>query len=203
MAVIGCRLAKTKGERIMVENTPFKLTNCTVVSLAKKEGINKKTNRPWVLFKFKVDHPKAQGKEFAKFADISKPETWPYEGAKITSMEGTITQSGEYTNYEVSKILYDQTSKPPPAEENPFGEAPSPASSEAPRNSMMPSEGIGKECSVCTSYAMELAKAMIANGFNGSQIDESLGLICDAVGTQGFHLYLHLKAYMEKERAIK
>ena len=186
----------------MAKGTPFTITNCNIISLDKEEKIGK-GNKPYLLFLFKVDHPKAQGKEFAKFCFTSKPDDWPRVG-KIISMTGQMEESGQYTNYTVSKILYDQTSKPPPAEEDPFGEEPAKqldAPSKAP--STMFSEGIGKECSVCTSYAMELAKAMIANGFNGSQVDESLPMMCDAVGTQGFHLYLHLKAYMEKERAIK
>lgn len=178
----------------------YTLTNFGIERLEKAEGISEKG--PWVRFKFYITNPKSKGNQFTYFAGVTKPESWPHDGVKVASMTFTITEDGKYAgDCNVKKIIYDQTSKPPPAEEDPFAEAPSQASSAAP--STMPNEGIGKECSVCTSYAMELAKAMIANGFNGDQVQESLPLMCDAVGTQGFHLYLHLKAYMEKERAIK
>ena len=185
----------------MAEEKKYTLKDFTIRDLSKADGISEKTNKPWIRFKFKTTDAQAKDSEFTYFpyGGLNTPETWPYDGAKVSSMAFTITKEGQYAgDCNVKKIEFEIGSKPPPVEENPFGEtAPSPALSQA------PSESIGKGCSVCTSYAMELAKAMIANGFNGAQVEESLPLICDAVGTQGFHLYLHLKAYMEKERAVK
>ena len=179
------------------------LKDFTIRNVQKADGIKEETGKPWLRFKFKTTDPQAKDREFTYFpyGGLTHPEKWPYDEAKVASMTFTITEEGKYAgDCNVKTLTFDPTSKPPPAEDDIFGEAPSGAPSET---SFPTEQGIGKECSVCTSYAMELAKAMIANGFNGDQVKESLPLVCDAVGTQGFHLYLHLKAYMEKERAVK
>lgn len=138
----------------MAEGTPFTITNCNIISLDKEEKIGK-GNKPYLLFKFKVDHPKAQGKEFAKFCFTSKPDDWPRVG-KIISMTGKMEESGQYTNYTVKEIVYDQTSKSPPAEEDPFGEVPSEASN---KTSSYP---ITKEQGICLSYYKDLMIARLA-----------------------------------------
>lgn len=148
----------------MAEGTPFTITNCNIISLDKETKIGK-NNKPYLLFKFNVDHPQAQDKEFAKFSFTSKPDDWPRVG-KIISMTGKMEESGQYTNYTVDKITYDPASKPPPAEEDIFGEEPSKAPSETipsktetiPRNN----ETITKEQSVCTSYVKDTAIARLA-----------------------------------------
>ena len=138
----------------MAEGTPFTITNCNIVSLDKESKIGK-GNKPYLLFKFTVDHPKAQGKEFAKFCFTSKPDDWPRVG-KIVSMTGKMEESGQYTNYTVSNITYDLASKPPPAEESPFGKAASPAPTVA------LSQEITKDQGVCISYVKDLMVARLA-----------------------------------------
>ena len=196
------------------EQKKYTLKDFTIRDVQKADGIKESTGKPWLRFKFKTTDLQAKDREFTYFPyqGLTHPEKWPYDGVKVTAMTFTITEEGKYAgDCTVKTLTLDPASQPPPAEEDPFapsGEMPSEAPSPAPGitpvyTPTLSEQGIGKECSVCTSYAMELAKAMIANGFNGDQVKESLGLVCDVVGTQGFHLYLHLKAYMEKERAVK
>jgi len=147
----------------MAEGTPFTITNCNIVSLAKEEKIGK-NNKPYLLFKFKVDHPQAQDKEFAKFSFTTKPDDWPRVG-KIISMTGKVKQSGQYTNYEVDTITYDPASKPPPAEEDPFGDLQNRTSDTRSESSdVIPvsSEAITVSQGTCISYVKDMAIARLA-----------------------------------------
>jgi len=143
----------------------YTLKDFMIRDLNKAEGINKETNKPWLRFNFKTTDAQAKDREFTYFpySGLTKPETWPYDGAKVTSMTFTITEEGKYAgDCVVKKILYDQASKPPPATEDPFGEKPSSTSSEAPKDSMMPSEAITVSQGTCISYVKDMAIARLA-----------------------------------------
>jgi len=138
----------------MAKGTPFTITNCNIISLDKEEKIGK-GGKPYLLFKFEVDHPKAQEKEFVKFCFVSKPDDWPHKG-KIISMTGQMEESGQYTNYTVREIIYDQTSKPPPIDEDPFAD-PNPSDTIPESN-----ETITVSQGTCISYVKDLIVARLA-----------------------------------------
>jgi len=180
----------------MADEKIYTLNDFTITKLYKADS--KPGGRKWVRFDLYIDDPKAEDRKFSWFPSVKTPEIWPIEGSFVREMEFVIKDTGEYRNYEVKKILYGESKKeeasfPAPEKEQP-GTRPS---------ARYPIESIGKEPSVCTSYVMELAKAMIAMGFNGSQIDESLPMICDSVSRNGFVMYLDLKNRVAKERELQ
>lgn len=174
----------------------YKLENFTITDLKKIES-KPNAARAWVLFIIETDHVKAPGKEFTYFGDVRAPETWPYQGVYVREMTYAIEErKGEKKN-SVKRILYGDYGKAP-KKDLPAAGSPAAGSEAPPPNPQLPE--LGKSIGVCTSYVMEIAKAMITVGFNGSQIDESLPMICDSVSRNSFIMYLDLKNRVAKEQ---
>jgi len=143
----------------------YTLVNFTIRDLKKAEGISEKNSKPWIRFKFKTTDSRAGDREFTYFPyGLTHPETWPYDGAKVSSMIFTITEDGQYAgDCNVKKILYDPGSVKS-SEENPFGKHPSGADPTPPQKALpiISSETITKEQGVCLSYIKDLMVARLA-----------------------------------------
>lgn len=168
----------------------YTLKDFIIRDLNKAEGVNDTSGKAWIRFKFKTTDPQAKDREFTYFPyGLTKPETWPYDGAEVTTMTFTITEEGQYKgDCNVKKILYDQASKPPPVEGDPFapsGEMPEKAPSEAP--SPAPSQEITKDQSVCISYVKDMAIARLA-WVNHDKI-QPLAEMANDVATVGAQFY--------------
>jgi len=135
------------------------LKNFVIRELDKAEGVSERTNKPWIRFKFKTTDPQAGDRVFTYFPyGLTKPKTWPYEGAKVSSMTFTITEEGPYKgDCNVKKISYEQTSERPTAEENPFDKT-SPKPETIPQNDEMITVSQG----TCISYVKDLMVARLA-----------------------------------------
>lgn len=129
---------------------------------------------PWQILNFYVDHPKCDGKKFQKFVNPDKPEERPKEGTPIASMEFTIKESGDFTNYNVTKITYVQDE-----EEDPFAKPESKPESDAhamrdkldKKEAPPAKNGLGKESPIwfCTRYMTDIMQTLIDNGITGGK----------------------------------
>ena len=155
------------------EQKKYTLSNFTIRDVQKADGIKEETGKPWLRFKFKTTDPQAKDREFTYFpyGGLTHPEKWPYDGVKVISMTFTITEEGKYAgDCTVKTLTFDPASKPPPAEESPFGEEPSQASSGAPSETIPPksetigglSETITVSQGTCISYVKDMAIARLA-----------------------------------------
>ena len=95
-------------EKIVATRTGFSISK--VITEVKGKAITFKRGKGLVrVVKFLTDIPNAEDIWFSIYVQDDCPESWPVEGSRVRSMEFSKKVNGKYTNYKITKILYDKT----------------------------------------------------------------------------------------------
>lgn len=160
-----------------------KLTNVIVQDVFKgKSGISKVGAwQAWSIY--------LEGYE-TKFSYFEKDGIIPFPGMQITFLEYTVEQRGEYTNYDIKKLVPVQLTAPGVLPEVPQVSPTSnlavrPSSAKPSMPDRLSSVEKNKRVTMCTSYAKDIMVQMIANG---GYPTESLSAVLDLVAKGGKRL---------------